>query len=131
MPGRGHRHRWRGRGYSRRAVRFLEPTLLLILRDGAAHGYTMIDQLAGFGLGDVDPSALYRCLRDMEARGWVTSEWEEKQTQGPPRRVYQITPLGDQVLGSWMEDVRETARIIERLQQTYAQQTDAGPDREA
>jgi PadR family transcriptional regulator PadR len=126
MPGRGHGHRWRWRGYSRRAVRFLEPTLLLILHHGPAHGYTMKEQLAGFGLEDTDPSALYRVLRDMEARGWVTSFWEEEQTQGPPRRVYQLTELGDEVLSWWTRDVRETAQIIDRLVDAYRQHMEEG-----
>jgi PadR family transcriptional regulator PadR len=126
MPGRGHGHRWRWRGYSRRAVRFLEPTLLLILHYGPAHGYTMIEQLAEFGLEDTDPSALYRALRDMEERGWVTSFWEEEQTQGPPRRVYQLTELGDEVLSWWTRDVRETSQIIDRLLNTYARHMEEG-----
>jgi len=58
VPGRG-----RGqRGYSRRAVRFLEPTLLLLLHHGPAHGYTSIEQLSEYGLADVDPSGVYRAL---------------------------------------------------------------------
>lgn len=126
MPGRGRRHRWRWRGYSRRAVRFLEPTLLLILHHGPAHGYTMIEQLAEFGLGDIDPSALYRALRDMEKRGWVTSFWEEEQTQGPPRRVYRLTQVGDEVLRWWTQDVRETSRIIDRLLDTYTRHMEEG-----
>lgn len=126
MPGRGRRHRWRWRGYSRRAVRFLEPTLLLILHHGPAHGYTMIEQLAEFGLGDIDPSALYRALRDMEERGWVTSFWEEEQTQGPPRRVYRLTQVGDEVLGWWTRDVHETSQIIDRLLDTYTRHMEEG-----
>jgi len=126
MSGRGHGHRWQWRGYSRRAVRFLEPTLLLILHQGPAHGYTMIEQLAEFGLGDTDPSALYRALRDMEERGWVTSFWEEEQTQGPPRRVYQLTQLGDEVLSWWTQDVRETSQIIDRLLNTYTRHMEEG-----
>jgi PadR family transcriptional regulator PadR len=126
MPGRRHGHRWRSRGYSRRAVRFVEPTLLLILHRGPAHGYTMIEQLADFGLEDTDPSALYRALRDMEERGWVTSFWEEEETQGPPRRVYQLTELGDEVLRWWTRDVRETSQIIDRLLNTYTQHMEEG-----
>jgi len=83
MAGRGRGHRWRQRGYSRRAVRFLEPTLLLLLHHGQAHGYTLLAELESFGLGDSDPSVLYRALRDMEEKGWVSSYWEEEQTQGP------------------------------------------------
>jgi len=126
MPGRGHGHRWRWRGYSRRAVRFLEPALLLILHHDPAHGYTMIEQLAGLGLGEIDPSALYRALRDMEERGWVTSFWEEEQTLGPPRRVYQLTELGDEVLSWWTQDVRETSQIIDRLLDTYTRHMEEG-----
>lgn len=121
MPGRGHGHTWRWRGYSRRAVRFLEPTLLLILHRGPAHGYTMMEQLAGLGLGETDTGALYRALREMEERGWVSSFWEEEQTQGPPRRVYQLTELGDEVLSWWTQDVRETSQIIDRLLDAYSQ----------
>jgi len=40
---------WQCRGYSRHAVRFLEPTLLLILHHGSAHGYTMMEKMGGFG----------------------------------------------------------------------------------
>jgi len=126
MPGRRHGHRWRWRGYSRRAVRFLEPALLLILHHSPAHGYTMMDQLAEFGLEDTDPSALYRALRDMEERGWVTSLWEEEETRGPPRRVYQLTELGDEVLRWWTQDVQETSQIIHRLLDTYTQHMEEG-----
>ena len=61
MRGRGRRQRWQ-QGHSRRAVRFLEPTLLLVLHHGPAHGYTLIGQLREFGLDDIDPSAVYRSL---------------------------------------------------------------------
>jgi poly-beta-hydroxybutyrate-responsive repressor len=100
-------------------VRFLEPTLLLLLHRGPAHGYTLMDQLDEFGLGDVDPSAVYRALRDMEARGWVASFWEEEQTQGPPRRIYRLTELGDEVLAWWTRDLQDTAQIIDHFVDTY------------
>ncbi len=77
MRGRGYRRRTRGR----RTVRMLEPALLLLLHHGPAHGYTLLEQLREFGLGDLNPSAVYRVLRDMEAKEWVTSTWDEEQTQ--------------------------------------------------
>jgi PadR family transcriptional regulator PadR len=115
MRGRGRGHRWRRRGASRRAVRFVEPTLLLLLHHGPAHGYTLIERLGEFGLADIDSSAVYRALRDMEERGWVLSSWEEKETQGPPRRIYRLAPLGNEVLGWWMKDLRETRDMIDHL----------------
>jgi PadR family transcriptional regulator PadR len=115
--GRGRGRRWR-QGHSRRAVRFLEPTLLLVLHHGPAHGYTLIGQLGEFGL-EVDPSAIYRALRDMEAQGWVTSSWDEEQTQGPPRRVYHLTAQGDEMLRWWTQDLRETRGMIDQLLGSY------------
>jgi DNA-binding PadR family transcriptional regulator len=120
MPGR------RGRGRGRRAVRMLEPALLLFLHHGPAHGYTFLDQLGEFGLGDVNPSVVYRALRDMEARGWVTSTWDDEQTHGPPRRVYQITALGDEVLSLWAQDLQESRRRIDHLLSVYRRHMEEG-----
>ena len=111
--------RGRGRGRGRRAVRMLEPALLLLLHHSPAHGYTFLDQLGEFGLADLNPSVVYRALRDMEERGWVTSTWDEEETQGPPRRVYQITELGDQVLAQWAQDLEESKRRIDHLLNVY------------
>ena len=107
------------RGHNRRAVRTLEPALLLLLHYGPAHGYTLLAQLREFGLGDPNPSVVYRMLRDMEEKGWVTSTWDVKQTQGPPRRVYRITVLGDEVLARWVQDLEESKMRIAYLSEAY------------
>ena len=115
MRGRGHRKRGRGR----RAVRMLEPVLLLLLHYGPAHGYTLLEQLGDFGLGDLNSSAVYRALRDMEEKGWVTSNWDEEQAQGPPRRVYHLTALGDEMMVLWTQDLLESRRKINYLLGAY------------
>lgn len=120
MRGRG------GRGYGRRAVRMLEPALLLLLHRGPAHGYTFLDQLEEFGLANLNPSAVYRMLRAMEEKGWVTSTWDEEQTQGPPRRVYCITTLGDQVLALWVQDLEESRKRIDYLSGVYHRHMEEG-----
>jgi PadR family transcriptional regulator PadR len=109
----------RGRGRGRRAVRMLEPVLLLLLHHGPAHGYTFLEQLEEFGLGHLNPSVVYRVLRDMETRGWVTSNWDEETSQGPPRRVYQITAQGDEMLAVWAQDLEEARGRIDHLLETY------------
>ena len=126
MQGRGNGHRWGQSGYSRRAVRFLEPTLLLLLHHGPAHGYTLLSELEPFDLGEIDPGAVYRMLREMENRGWVISSWEDKQTQGPPRRVYRLTALGNDVLSWWTDDLRQTAEIIGHLLHSYGRHMEEG-----
>ena len=122
MRGPGHRRRRRGR----RAVRMLEPALLLLLHYGPAHGYTLLEQLGKFGLGDLNSSAIYRMLRDMEEKGWVTSAWDEEQAQGPPRRVYHLTALGDEVLALWTQDLEESRKKIGYLLGVYRHHMEEG-----
>lgn len=120
MPdGRG--HKWRWRGCSRRMVRFLDPVLLLLLHRRQAHGYTLLEQLTEFGLENLNPGVIYRTLRDMEDMGWVTSTWDEEQTQGPPRRVYRITDEGDNALAQWVQDLGETRDLVDRFMEAYQQ----------
>jgi poly-beta-hydroxybutyrate-responsive repressor len=107
-------------------VRILKPTLLLLLHHGPAHGYTLIEDLEGYGLDDVNPSVVYRALRDMEERGWVASSWDDEETKGPPRRVYSLTGLGDEVLTWWTEDLRETRRVIDTILETHTQHMEDG-----
>jgi DNA-binding PadR family transcriptional regulator len=78
-----------------------------------------LDQLHAYGLGHVDPSAVYRALRDMEDREWVTSTWDEQKTQGPPRRVYQLTDVGDKALAQWITDLEQTRAHIDHVIETY------------
>jgi len=96
-----------------------ESALLLSLHREPAHGYTLVEELGEFGLGAMDPSAVYRILRDMEDRDWVTSTWDEEQTLGPPRRVYRITDVGDEVLAAWIQDLDETRKMLNRLVSRY------------
>lgn len=96
-----------------RISRFMEPCLLLLLHRGSSHGYSLQDELKEFGFAEapVDPSVVYRILREMEAQGLVASAWDTEGS-GPPRRVYQLTPQGNQYLAQWVADLRETDRVL-------------------
>jgi PadR family transcriptional regulator PadR len=118
MPGRGHGCRRRG-GRPRRGAGLLEPTLLLLLHQGTAHGYVLTEDLQRLGLEVMDTSIVYRSLRDMEAQGWLTSTWDEEETQGPPRRIYRLTPEGNEVLSSWIRSLEGTRAMIENLLGIY------------
>jgi len=120
------RGRWGARGgpgggaCPRRIARFLEPCLLLLLREDATHGYTLLESLRVFGYepGTVDASVVYRVLREMEEAGWVASQWDTAGS-GPPRRVYQVTLDGEEYLAAWINDLRCTRDEIDRFIQTY------------
>jgi len=124
MP--GGRGRWRQDGCSRRVVRILRPTLLLLLHHRPYHGYTLIEQLEAYGLENVNTSVVYRALRDMEEKRWVASSWDEEKTKGPPRRVYRLTQLGDEVLQHWTDDLRETRDMIDHILQNHMHHMEEG-----
>ncbi|NOZ70652.1 MAG: PadR family transcriptional regulator [Chloroflexi bacterium] len=103
---------------------FLQPCLLVMLHRNAAHGYSLLNGLDefGFDLNQLDPSLVYRALRDMEMAGLVVSEWGE-DSLGPQRRIYRITPLGEHHLAEWIEDLRRMRQEIEAVENAY-QRTD-------
>jgi DNA-binding PadR family transcriptional regulator len=89
------------------------------LHYGAAHGYSLLDGLDEFGLQGLDPSVVYRALRDMEDEGWVSSTWDDQKTHGPPRRNYRITDRGDEVLQLWVKELEDSKSRIERFLEAY------------
>lgn len=115
--GRGGRGPRKHRG---RVMSFLQPCLLVMLHQGAAHGYNLLNGLEEFGFppGRSDPSLVYRALREMEEIGMVTSEWDS-DSLGPQRRVYQITPQGEEYLAVWVADLRQTREEVNRLLAAY------------
>jgi PadR family transcriptional regulator, regulatory protein PadR len=72
---------------------FLRPCLLLLLREQPAHGYDLLERLQPLGLTRDDPGGLYRALRALERDGFVRSSWQPS-SEGPDRRIYQLTRLG-------------------------------------
>ncbi len=116
-------HRGRRRAQNRcgrRITRFIEPCLLLLLHGGESYGYELIDNLSRFGFVEnpADSSTIYRILRSLEDRGFATSKWAEGDS-GPARRVYSLSADGDGYLQFWVNDLRETDRILQRFLTEY------------
>jgi len=116
------------RGGRRRGRNLLRPTLLLLMLEGPAHGYDLTEQMGKYGITDIDPSLIYRALRGMEEDGLVTSDWDEQQTQGPPRRVYTLSPEGHDALAFYMDELRATCNRINQLIKAYKQARPEGSD---
>ncbi len=71
---------------------FLRPALLFLLTRENSHGYSLLDGVKEFGFDSdqIDPSLIYRILRNMEEIGWVSSHIGE-DSLGPQRRVYKVS----------------------------------------
>ena len=96
-----------------------------MLRSGEAHGYALLPELErfGFDMHRLDPSVVYRILRQMEDASWVNSQWSE-DSQGPRRRVYTITEAGEQRLVELMEELRATRDQIDDLVERFERKTE-------
>ena len=115
----------RGRGRRQGVMNFLRPCLLFLLYRGEGHGYSLLDDLSEFGFGKgIDPSLVYRALRDMEEAGWVSSRTGE-ESQGPQRRVYRILPAGKDHLAEWISNLRRTRDEIDQLVKAYEREIES------
>lgn len=99
---------------------FLQPCLLLLLFQRPSHGYDLLDRLAqaGLSIGAPDPAAVYRTLRQMERDGLVLSRWDPS-THGPPRRTYELSSEGEDLLHTWAQSIRQNRKVLERYLTLY------------
>jgi PadR family transcriptional regulator, regulatory protein PadR len=125
------RHRGHPRARSRRLVRpghwqvqarverFVEPSLLLLLRERRLHGYELLDRIPELGVeGRVDIGNLYRLLRGLEEEGLVRSEWSA-DLPGPAKRTYELTAEGRRLLDRWAEALQRAQGTISNFLGRY------------
>jgi PadR family transcriptional regulator len=99
--------------------RFVEPSLLLLLREGPLHGYELLERIPELGVeGRVDIGNLYRLLRALEEEGLVTSEWSA-DLPGPAKRTYELTAEGRRLLDRWAEALQRAEETISSFLKRY------------
>lgn len=96
-------------------VSLLEPVLLSMIKENPRHGYSLLTDLEAINMGTIHPGVVYRTLRELEELGWITSQWDTDQTQGPPRRTYSLTSQGENALNNWRNELQKVQRIIADL----------------
>jgi poly-beta-hydroxybutyrate-responsive repressor len=100
--------------------RFVEPALLLLLREQPTHGYDLLERLPELtGDQPVEMGNLYRLLRGLEDEGLVSSEWDSA-SPGPAKRRYALTDTGRRLLDQWADALRRSqersAAFLERYE---------------
>src|SRR4029450_2279940 len=111
-----------------RVERFVEPSLLLLLRERPLHGYELIERLPEVsGEGRVHVANLYRLLRALEAEGLVSSEWSA-ELPGPAKRTYELTDEGRSLLARWAEALRQAQADVQGFLDRYDQDERRGTD---
>jgi poly-beta-hydroxybutyrate-responsive repressor len=97
---------------------FLTSWLLLLMRNGSAYGYQLIQTLTLMGLGMVDSATVYRTLRQLEEDEMITSFWESGAT-GPARRIYTLSDAGEEYLRVWARQLERYQSLLDRFFEIY------------
>jgi poly-beta-hydroxybutyrate-responsive repressor len=98
---------------------FVEPCLLLLLRERPSHGYELVDRLKTLGIAEGDSAGIYRTLRSMERAGLARSVWRSSAA-GPARRTYSLTAEGLSALDTVTREVRDTRRTLDAYLDRYS-----------
>jgi PadR family transcriptional regulator, regulatory protein PadR len=99
---------------------FLQPCILLLLREEPAHGYDLMQRLRPFGFVRDDPGRLYRALRALEEEGVVRSAWETSSI-GPDRRIYELTRAGVEELHEAATGLSDAAGVLDVFLTRYGE----------
>jgi DNA-binding PadR family transcriptional regulator len=111
-------------------MRILEPMMLLLLERQPAHGYLLVEQLAEtFDFEALPQQTVYRTLQKMEEAGWIRANWDMDSVQGPPRKVYHITPEGKGALDAWSEEMAAMRERLDAFMEIYAEVRESREER--
>lgn len=93
----------------------LELALLGFLRSQPRHGYAIHGLLSDpAGLGPVwrlKRSQLYALLNKLEDAGYVTTSLEPQESR-PPRKLFHLTPSGEEAFLAWVQSPVEHGRSL-------------------
>lgn len=98
---------------------FIQPCLLLLLRECPDHGYELAARLRTMHDVDGDAGGVYRALRGLERQGLVRSQWQASDV-GPARRTYSITREGIASLDARAQDLAHVHEALHVFLDRYA-----------
>jgi len=101
---------------------FIEPGILLLLKESPSHGYGLLDKLATLDIitDQIEGGTVYRTLRGMEKEGFIKSKWVTKES-GAAKKVYEITPKALEAANHWADIVERDIGVLEGLLQRLKQ----------
>lgn len=100
--------------------RFIEACLLCLLKEEKDYGYGLVERLKDFSFteGTINMSIIYRNLKTMEDDDLVLSSWAESEA-GPDRKIYSISPKGEDELDKWIFLLKDRKKRIESIIDKY------------
>ena len=94
----------------------LDTVILNLLRKGRCHGYEMVQTLKQITVLKIREGNIYPILARLETDGLATCH-KEPSRDGPPRKYYELTELGQETVaemnGHW-DELTESIRIMRK-----------------
>lgn len=86
--------------------RLIEISVLTLLRNGDKHGYKLLNDMISNKLieDNINIGIVYRSLRGLEKKGFISSYWEES-SHGPKKRIYKIEDEG-------IKEIKEMIKLL-------------------
>ena len=88
------------------------PLAVLSMLNENKYGYALISELAVVGI-EIDQGTLYPMLRRLEEQSLLQSSWILEGSR--PRRYYQISETGLQVLAILKQEWKDLNQVIEKI----------------
>ncbi|RSK27694.1 PadR family transcriptional regulator [Bacillus sp. HMF5848] len=85
---------------------------VLLNTNEATYGYSLVQNLQQRGI-DIEQNTLYPLLRRLEKQGLLISTWDTSETR--PRKYYQISTMGEEVLHQLSIEWKKTNDIIQGM----------------
>ena len=106
-------------GGGRMPKNFLTPWILLLSKQWRLHGYLLLQYVRNMGFFGVDHATFYKELRNLEKHGFVSSECQT-DGNGPAKRIYNLTEVGEEMPRGWADVVVSYQRMINGFFVLYA-----------
>lgn len=96
---------------------FLELCVLAVLhRKKSSYGLEVLQTFEQAGL-TINEGTLYPLLNRMFKNGWLTSEWVTPSDGGHPRRHYQLSDIGSELLPQMLETYKNNQESLNQIQE--------------
>lgn len=92
----------------------LDTCLLALLARRPTHAYDLVLQLEQHGLPGVGYGTVYPLMGRLRRQGLV-SERVEPSPNGPPRKIFEVSPAGSEALAEWTRQWVDTTSAITGL----------------
>ncbi|MDT2743004.1 PadR family transcriptional regulator [Enterococcus asini] len=94
----------------------LEGCVLALIQQGAGeiYGYELVQRLKASGFTTIVGGTIYPLLQKLEKNQLIKGEMR-KSAEGPDRKYFTLTPLGEQSLADFQRQWREMEGKVNRL----------------